>query len=126
VREPDLDPRSRQNSRARFRPLDEDDRVVEVRFEISPLRCRDAAETEEIEMRHVDASFVPVADGVGRARDRSFDAERATRTPDERRLARTELSGDGHDVAGPQVGGEPRRDLFRLCRRTRLDQNSPS
>src|SRR2546422_11141827 len=126
VLEAHLDPRSRKNSCSCLRPLDEDDRVVEVGLQISPLRCRDAAETEEVEMGDVDASLVPVADGVRRARDRSLDAERTACAPDERRVARTELSGDGHDVAGTQVGREPSRDLFRLCRRTRLDQNRPS
>src|SRR5438093_879613 len=126
VLEAHLEPRRRKNSGPCLRPLDEDHCVVEVGLQISPLRCGNAAETEEIEMRHIDAALVPVADRVGRTRDRSLDAERTACAPDERRLPRTELSGDGHDVAGTEVGREPRRDLFRLCRRARLDQNRPS
>ena len=38
-----LDPRSRQNTGSRLRPFDEDDGVVEVRLEVSPLRRRDTA-----------------------------------------------------------------------------------
>src|SRR5712691_3562523 len=55
VLEPHLDARLRQNPFSRFRPLDEDDRIVEVRLEVPPLRRRDAAKAKEIAMRHIDA-----------------------------------------------------------------------
>ena len=48
--------RRRQNAGAGLRPLDEDDRVVEVRLEVAPLRApRPPLEAVEVEVRHVDA-----------------------------------------------------------------------
>jgi hypothetical protein len=87
-----LDARSRKNPGAGLRPFDEDDSVVEVRLEVPPLGRRDSAEAKEVEMRHVDAPFVAVADGVCRARDCSFDTERTARTPYKGRLAGAELT----------------------------------
>src|SRR6266851_7496954 len=40
VLEPHLGPCRRKNSGSRLRPLDEDDRVVEIRLEVAPLRDR--------------------------------------------------------------------------------------
>jgi hypothetical protein len=37
-----------QRASSRFRPFDEDDRVVEVGLEVSPLRRRDIAEAEQV------------------------------------------------------------------------------
>jgi len=100
--EPHSDAYRRQNSFPRFGPLDEDDGVIEVRLEIAPLRRRHhLLEAKKIDVRHVDSALVPVADGVRRARDRPFDAERAGGAADERRLAGAELAGDRHDVARP-------------------------
>jgi hypothetical protein len=124
--EPHLDPRLGKNTGAGLRPFDEDDGVIEVRLEISPLRRRDAAEPKEVEMRHVDASLVAVADRVRRARDRSFDTKRMACTPHEGRLAGTDLARDRHNVAGTQMCREPGGNLFRLFRRVCFDQNSPS
>jgi hypothetical protein len=42
--------RRRQDPLSGFRPFDEDDRVLEVRLEIPPLRRRDALEPKEIEV----------------------------------------------------------------------------
>jgi hypothetical protein len=124
--EPHLESRRRQDACSRLRPLDEDDGVVEVRLEVTPLRRGNTAEAKEVEVRYVDATLVPVTDGVRRARDWSFDAQGTARTADERRLARPELAGDRHDVARPEIRGKPRGDLFRLFRRAGFDQNSPS
>ena len=126
ILELDLDARRRQNAGSRFRPLDEDDRVVEVGLEVPPLRRRHAAKAKEVEVGHVDAALVPMTDGVRGACDCSFDAERTARTTDERRLARSELARDRHDVAGAQIRSEARSDLLRLFRRASLDQKSPS
>jgi hypothetical protein len=67
-----------------------------------------------------------MADGVRRARDRPFDAERAGGATDERRLAGAELAGDRHDVARAQVGGEPGSELLGFFGRVCLDQKRPS
>src|SRR2546421_11632416 len=83
-----LDARLRQDALSRLWPLDEDDRVLEVRLEVPPPRRRNAAKAKEGEMRHVDPPLVPVADGVRGAGDRSFDAESPSGTSDERRRAR--------------------------------------
>src|SRR4051794_1808938 len=126
VREPDAHAWRRQNAGAGFGPLDEHDRVVEVRFEVPPLRRGDVAKAEEVEVRDVDAAVVPVADRERRARDRLRHTERAARAPHESRLARAQLTRDGDDVTGLQVGDEARRELLGLCRRVRLAQNRPS
>jgi hypothetical protein len=76
----------RQDAGSRFRPFDEDDCIVEVRLEVPPLRRRDVAEAEEVEVRHVDAPVIAMADRERRARDWTGDAERARRAADERRL----------------------------------------
>ena len=51
VLETDGRPRSRECARPGLRPLDEDDRAVEVRLEVAPLRRRESAEAIEVEMR---------------------------------------------------------------------------
>src|SRR5437588_5256417 len=107
----------REHAGAGLGPLDEDDRILEVRLQVAPLRRRNVAEAEEIEVRDVDAPPVAVADREGGASDRADHAERAAGAPDEGRLARAELSRDGHDVPGPESGRELRRELFCLCRR---------
>jgi hypothetical protein len=121
-----LNPRSWQNTGARLGPFDEDNGIVEVRLEVSPLRRRDAAEAKEVEMRHVDPPPVAMSDRVRRARDRSLNTERAARTAHEGRLAGAELTRDRHDVAETQICRESDGNLFRLFRRVRFDQNSPS
>jgi len=126
VAQADRHAHGRQLPCRRLRPLDEDDRVLEVRLEVPPLRRRNAAKAKEVEMGHLDAPLVPVTDGVRGAGDRSFDAESPAGTTDERRLARSELARDRHDVARPEICGKPRVDLFRLFRRTGFDQKSPS
>ena len=50
-------PGRRQDARARLGPLDEDDRVVEVRLEIPPLRGGEALEAVEVEVRDLDADL---------------------------------------------------------------------
>ena len=55
-----------------------------------------------------------------------FDPERAGGAADERRLAGAELARDRHDVARPQVGGEPGSELLGFFGRVCLDQKRPS
>src|SRR5262245_5219571 len=106
---------SRQDALPRLRPLDERDRPLEVRLEVSPLRRRDAVEPVEIEMRDLDTvPVVAVADRVGGTRDALENAERAARAADEGRLARAEFAGDGDDVAGRKPPGELRGQRLRL------------
>src|SRR4029078_4473682 len=90
----------RQDSLPRLRPLDERDRTVEVRLEISPLRRRDALEAVEVEVRDLDAvAVVAIADRVGRASHALTYAECAARAADEGRLPGAELPRDSDDVA---------------------------
>jgi hypothetical protein len=124
--ESNSDASRRQNPLPRLGPLDEYDRVVEVRLEIAPLRRRHVSEAKEVEVRHVDSTLVPLTDGVRRARDWTFDAERARGAADERRLAGAELARDRHDVARAQVGGEPGSKLLGFFGRVCLDQKRPS
>ena len=126
VLEPHGRPRRRENAGPGLRPLDEDDRVLEVRLEVSPFRWRDVAEAEEIEVRDLDSSLVAVADRKRRARDQPRHAERTAGAADEGRLPRAELAGDRDDVAGSQTLREPGRELFSFCRRAGLGQNKPS
>ena len=126
VLEPDAQTRRRQDAGAGLGPLDEHDRIVEVRLEVPPLRRRDVAKAEEVEVRDVDATVVPVTDRERRARDRLRHTERAARASHESRLARAELARDGDNVTGLQVGDHARRELLGLCRGVSLAQNKPS
>ena len=119
VLEPDMRPWLRQNTGPGLRPLDEHDRVLEVRLEVAPLRRREAAKAVEVEMGDVDRPAVAVADRERRARDTSRDAERAAGPADERRLARTELARDEDDVTGRESAGEPRPRPPRSLRPSR-------
>ncbi len=96
--------RRRQNVLPRLGPLDEGDRVLEVRLEVSPLGRRHPFEAVEIEVRNLDAvAVVAVADRVRRARHTLTHAKGNARSADERRLAGAELASDGDDVAGLQA-----------------------
>ena len=77
-------------------------------------------------MRHVDPALVPMADRVGGAGYRSLDTQPTTCATHEGRLARAELTGDGHDIAGMEICGELCGNLLGLFGRTCFDQNSPS
>src|SRR5256712_9830688 len=72
-----LDACRRQDAGAGFGPLDEHDRVVEVRLQVAPLRRGHTAEAEQVEMRHVDAPSIAMADREGEAPDRALNPERA-------------------------------------------------
>jgi len=124
--QPHRETRRWQNALTGLRPLDERDRVVEVRLEVPPLRSRDVAEAEEVEVRDVDASVIAVTDREGRARDRPGHAERATGAAHERRLAGAQLARDGDDVARLQVGDELGGQLLGLFGRSALGQKRPS
>src|SRR6266536_1067060 len=118
VRQTYLDPDGRKGAGRRLRPLDEADRVLEVRFEVAPLGRGEALETEKVEMRDVGVALVAVADREGRAGDGARHAERAAATPDEGRLAAPQLAGDGDEVAGAELAREPACDLLRLLGRS--------
>jgi hypothetical protein len=123
------DPHRRERVGGSLGPLDEDDRVFEVRLQIAPFGRRKALETEEIEVRDIRISRIAVADREGRARHRDVDPERAAGAADERRLAGAELAGDGDDVAQAKPAREPRGDLLglRRARGVELDaQKRPS
>src|SRR5439155_5656264 len=107
VRQTYLHARGRKRAGRRLGPLDEADRVFEVRLEVAPLRRRDAPEAEEIEVRDVRIARVAVADGEGRARHVRSDAELAAGAADEGGLAAAELARDHDDVAGRELTREP-------------------
>src|SRR3954453_13752617 len=95
VPQPHADARRRKRALTRLRPLDERDRVVEVRLEIAPLGGGEALEAVEGEGGEDEGSgCVAVTDREGRARHRIGHAERAAGAADEGRLARAELAGD--------------------------------
>src|SRR5688500_8389790 len=112
--ERDGDARGRQDARAGLGPLDERDRVLEVRLEVAPLGRRHAREAIEVDVRDVDAPAVAVTDREGRTRHRLDDADRATGPAHERRLARAELTADRHDVAGAEPLRQPARERLSL------------
>ena len=116
----------RQDTLPRLRPFDEDDGVVEVRLEVAPLGRGHALEAKEVEMGDVDFAAIAVTDGERGARHRALDTQRATRPTNEGRLPGAELTRDGHDVTGFQLGRQAGSDLLRLGRGVRLDQNRPS
>src|SRR5262245_40654733 len=106
--------RRRQHARPRLGPLDECNRVIEVRLEVAPLGGRHALEAVEVEMRDLAAvRVVAVADRVRRARHAFAHTERDARAAYERRLTTAELARHGHDVADR----EPRREVGGQCLR---------
>ncbi len=115
--EPHRRPRRRETAGGRLRPLDEDDRVLEVRLEIGPLRSGDVGEAVEVEVRDVGITLVAVADRVGRARDGRGHAEGAARPPNERGLAGAQVARHRDDVARLQLPRERGGDGLRLLRR---------
>ena len=120
------DARRGKNPLPRFGPFHEDNCVVEVRLEIAPLGCGDAAEAEKIQVGDVDTAAIAMPDREGRTRDRPVDTQGTAGAAHERRLPGAELPGDGDDVTGLQGGGQPRGDLLGLSRRAGLDQKRPS
>src|SRR5215218_3784886 len=113
-------PRHRQEARARLRPFDEGDGVLEVALQVPPLRVRHAVEPVKVEVGDRQTSLVEVADGVRRARHGPLDAERAGRAADKRRLARAELTGDGDHVARYELRRQRGGDALGLLGRGRL------
>src|SRR5919197_2390253 len=95
-------------------PLDEADRVLEVRLEVAPLGRGHALEAEEIEVRDVRVAWIAIADGEGRARHVGPHPERAASTADEGRLTAPELARDRDDVAGNELARQTRRDFLGL------------
>src|SRR6185503_20240303 len=88
VLQTDARPRGRQEACAGLGPLHEDNGVLEVLLQVSPLGIRHPFEPIEVEVRDVNPAFVPVPDRVGRARHRPLDAKRPSRPAHESRLAR--------------------------------------
>ena len=128
VRQTYRDPHRRERTGRRLRPLDETDRVLEVRLEVAPLRRRETLEAEEVEVRDVRVARVAVTDSEGRAGDRAGHAERTAGAADEGRLAAAELARDGDDVAYGELARQLRGEclgVFGRCR-PKLGQNSPS
>ena len=114
VRELDAHARRRQAPARALGPLDEDDRVLEIRLERAPVGVRQLLEAIQVEVRD---AVVAMPDRVRRARHRPLDAERPARAADERGLPRAELAGDVDDVAPGEPRRELRGDLLRLARR---------
>ena len=111
------DARRWQGGEARLGPLDERDRVVEVRLEITPLRGTEPDEAVEIEVGDRRRPPIEMADREGGARHRLLDPERPAGSPDEGRLAGAELAADEDDVAGPEQPGEQGTERLGLGRR---------
>src|SRR5439155_14813240 len=101
------DAHGRQRAGRRLWPLDEADRVHEVRLEIAPLRRRKALEAKEVEVGDVGVGGIAMADGEGRARHERRHAESPAGPAYEGRLAAPELARHGHDVARPELAREP-------------------
>src|SRR5439155_22163657 len=121
VLDPDREPRLRERALARLRPLHEDDRAVEVRLEVTPLRGGEAAESVQVEVGDVPlARAVPMTDRERGARHGPLDAQSPAGAAHEGRLPRAELAGDGHDVADGEALGERGRDPLRLGWKLRL------
>ena len=87
------DPRHGQRGEACIGPLDERDRVVEVRLEVTPLRSADPDEAVEIEMGDGRRPPIEVTDREGRARDGLLDPEGPTGAPDERLILADSADG---------------------------------
>src|SRR4029079_10831842 len=114
----DREARSRQDSLPRLRPLDERDRPVEVRLEISPLRRRDTLEAVEVEVGDLDAvAVVAMADRVGRASHGLRYRECAARATDDARRPGAERPRDSDDVAQREPPRELGGERLRLLRR---------
>src|SRR5213078_4318718 len=93
--------RRRENALPRLGPLNERDRLVEVRLEVAPLGRGDAFEAVEVEVGHLPAvRVVAVPDRVRRARHPLPDPEGRAGAAHEGRLPAAELAGDRDDVPG--------------------------
>lgn len=106
--------RARKPTASGFRPLDETDRVLEVRLEITPLSRGDGFKPVQVEVRDVSVASVAMPDCECRARHRHVHTEGPARTPDEGRLSGAELPGDGYDIARSQHARDPGADSLRL------------
>ena len=111
----------RKESGSGLRPFDEDDRVLEVLLEVSPLRVRHTVEPIEVEVGDVNRPRVPMPDRVRRARHRALHPQCARRPADEGRLAGAELSLDEHDVTGNEPLGQAGGDSLGLLGRAGLE-----
>ena len=109
-----LDAWARKGVAAGLRPLDERDRVLEVRLEVAPLRGREPLEAIQVEVGDVLLTPIAMTDRERRARHGRCDPEGSAGASDERRLARTELAGDGDDVTRSEPWREPACDRLGL------------
>src|SRR6186997_2311784 len=105
-----------QEPRSGLRPLDEDDGILEVLLQVSPLGMRHALEPIEVEVRDVNPPRVAVADRVGGAGHGPLDAERTRGPAHESRLAGAELPLDEDDVAQSKADRQLRGDALSLLR----------
>jgi hypothetical protein len=106
----------RQEPRPGLRPLDEDDGVLEILLQVSPLGMRHTIEPIEVEVRDVNPPRVAVADRVGGAGDGPLDAKRSSGPPHEGRLAGAELPLHEDDVTRSKAHSQPRGDALGLLR----------
>jgi hypothetical protein len=126
MRQTYLDAHGREGSGRCLRPLDEADRVLEVRLEIAPLGRRKTLKAIEIEVGDIRPARIAVADREGRARHRALDPERPARAAHESRLPGAELARDGDDVAEAELPREAGGDGLGLVGGRGFDQKRPS
>ena len=112
----------------RVRPLHERDPLGgEVVVEQGGVLAGQRAEAVQVEVGHLQAAGVDLADGEGGARDRPVHPERAAGAAHEGGLAAAELARHEHDVARAQARGQlgpGRLGLLRARARPRIGQRS--
>lgn len=104
-----------------FRPLDEDERVLEIRLQFGPVRLGDDAEAIEIEMRNGHRPRVPMSNRERWARNGRSNAERAAGPTDKCRLPAAQFAGDSHEITHADMLCHFGGDSFGLVGGSRLE-----
>ena len=98
-----------------LRPLDERHRIrVQVILEPGRILALEPLESKQVEMRDRKPALVAMPEREGRRRDRTPHPEGATRSADQRGLARSDLAADEDEVARAELGGEASADRLGL------------